>query len=174
MRRKANSDSRTGLPSDASLPCPQNSLASFCVVDFNGLQQVLDGPPGDATRRPSTFLLIPVGYNRQGFAFGRATAQADGRGAATTKSAPIDLLKVLSLPRSWTAALRTQAGSPVRMTRIRETALHAISITDRLHRIVRAFPAPAGIVNVIFSGRSGMARPAESRRAGRHCRRAKK
>jgi hypothetical protein len=31
--------------------------------------QVLDGPPGVAIRRPSTFLLIPVGYHRQGFAF---------------------------------------------------------------------------------------------------------
>jgi hypothetical protein len=30
--------------------------------------QVLDGPPGDATRRSSSFLLIPVGSNRQGFA----------------------------------------------------------------------------------------------------------
>jgi hypothetical protein len=32
-------------------------------------KQVLDGPPGDATRRLSSFLLIPVGYNRQGFAY---------------------------------------------------------------------------------------------------------
>ena len=32
-------------------------------------EQVLDGPPGDATRRLSSFLLIPVGYNRQGFAY---------------------------------------------------------------------------------------------------------
>jgi hypothetical protein len=31
--------------------------------------QVLDGPPGDAARRLSTFLLIPVGSHRQGFAF---------------------------------------------------------------------------------------------------------
>jgi hypothetical protein len=31
--------------------------------------QVLDGPPGDATRRLSSFLLIPVGHNRQGFAY---------------------------------------------------------------------------------------------------------
>jgi hypothetical protein len=31
--------------------------------------QVLDGPPGDTTRRLSSFLLIPVGYNRQGFAY---------------------------------------------------------------------------------------------------------
>jgi hypothetical protein len=33
--------------------------------------QVLDGPPGIAIRRPSTFLLIPVGQHRRGFAFGR-------------------------------------------------------------------------------------------------------
>src|ERR1035438_2802682 len=32
--------------------------------------QVLDGPPGEATRRLSTFLLIPVGSSRQGFAYG--------------------------------------------------------------------------------------------------------
>jgi hypothetical protein len=31
--------------------------------------QVHDGPPGVATRRPSSFLLIPVGSRRQGFAF---------------------------------------------------------------------------------------------------------
>jgi hypothetical protein len=31
--------------------------------------QVHDGPPGVATRRPSSFLLIPAGSNRQGFAF---------------------------------------------------------------------------------------------------------
>jgi hypothetical protein len=31
--------------------------------------QVLDGPPGDVARRLSSFLLIPVGSNRQGFAF---------------------------------------------------------------------------------------------------------
>jgi hypothetical protein len=31
--------------------------------------QVLDGPPGDTTRRLSSFLLIPVGFNRQGFAY---------------------------------------------------------------------------------------------------------
>jgi hypothetical protein len=31
--------------------------------------QVLDGPPGFTTRRLSSFLLIPVGINRQGFAF---------------------------------------------------------------------------------------------------------
>ena len=31
--------------------------------------QVLDGPPGDTARRLSSFLLIPVGFNRQGFAF---------------------------------------------------------------------------------------------------------
>jgi hypothetical protein len=31
--------------------------------------QVLDGPPGITARRLSTFLLIPVGFNRQGFAF---------------------------------------------------------------------------------------------------------
>jgi hypothetical protein len=31
-------------------------------------RQVLDGPPGDATRRLSSFLLIPVGFHRQGFA----------------------------------------------------------------------------------------------------------
>jgi hypothetical protein len=37
--------------------------------------QVLDGPPGDATRRLSTFLLIPVGFNRQGFAYGAANFQ---------------------------------------------------------------------------------------------------
>jgi hypothetical protein len=32
-------------------------------------RQVLDGPPGDITRRLSSFLLIHVGFNRQGFAF---------------------------------------------------------------------------------------------------------
>jgi hypothetical protein len=32
------------------------------------LAQVLDGPPGFTTRRLSSFLLIPVGINRQGFA----------------------------------------------------------------------------------------------------------
>ena len=32
-------------------------------------EQVLDGPPGDTTHRLSSFLLIPVGYNRQGFAY---------------------------------------------------------------------------------------------------------
>jgi hypothetical protein len=37
--------------------------------------QVLDGPPGDATRRLSTFLLIPVGFNRQGFAYVAAKFQ---------------------------------------------------------------------------------------------------
>jgi hypothetical protein len=31
--------------------------------------QVLDGPPGFTTRRLSSFLLIPVGIHRQGFAF---------------------------------------------------------------------------------------------------------
>jgi hypothetical protein len=31
--------------------------------------QVLDGPPGFTTRRLSSFLLIPVGTHRQGFAF---------------------------------------------------------------------------------------------------------
>jgi hypothetical protein len=31
--------------------------------------QVLDGPPGFTARRLSSFLLIPVGTNRQGFAF---------------------------------------------------------------------------------------------------------
>jgi hypothetical protein len=31
--------------------------------------QILDGPPDDIIRRLSSFLLIPVGYNRQGFAF---------------------------------------------------------------------------------------------------------
>jgi hypothetical protein len=38
--------------------------------------QVLDGPPGDITRRPLTFLLIPVGYHRQGFAFGALNENA--------------------------------------------------------------------------------------------------
>jgi len=33
------------------------------------MEQVLDRPPGNTTRRPSSFLLIPVGYNRQGFAY---------------------------------------------------------------------------------------------------------
>jgi hypothetical protein len=33
--------------------------------------QVLDGPPCGNTRRPSTFLLIPVGSHRQGFAYRR-------------------------------------------------------------------------------------------------------
>jgi len=32
------------------------------------LAQVLDGPPGFTTRRLSSFLLIPVGTHRQGFA----------------------------------------------------------------------------------------------------------
>ena len=33
-------------------------------------EQILDAPPGDTTRgRPSSFLLIPVGHNRQGFAY---------------------------------------------------------------------------------------------------------
>jgi phasin len=32
--------------------------------------QVHDGPPGVTTRRPSSFLLIPVGHHRQGFAYG--------------------------------------------------------------------------------------------------------
>jgi hypothetical protein len=32
--------------------------------------QVHDGPPGATTRRLSSFLLIPVGYRRQGFAYG--------------------------------------------------------------------------------------------------------
>jgi hypothetical protein len=32
--------------------------------------QVHDGPPGVDTRRLSSFLLIPVGYHRQGFAYG--------------------------------------------------------------------------------------------------------
>src|SRR4051794_1632610 len=32
--------------------------------------QVLDGPPGGHIRRPSSFLLIPVGSHRQGFACG--------------------------------------------------------------------------------------------------------
>jgi hypothetical protein len=31
--------------------------------------QVLDGPPGELIRRLSSFLLIPVGHHRQGFAF---------------------------------------------------------------------------------------------------------
>jgi hypothetical protein len=31
--------------------------------------QVLDGPPGATTRRLSSFLQIPVGQHRQGFAF---------------------------------------------------------------------------------------------------------
>jgi hypothetical protein len=31
--------------------------------------QVHDGPPGATTRRLSSFLLIPVGYRRQGFAY---------------------------------------------------------------------------------------------------------
>jgi hypothetical protein len=39
--------------------------------------QVLDGPPGDATRRLSTFLLIPVGFNWQGFAYGPLTDRSD-------------------------------------------------------------------------------------------------
>jgi hypothetical protein len=40
-------------------------LASWTLI----AEQVLDGPPGDVIRRLSSFLLIPVGYNRQGFAF---------------------------------------------------------------------------------------------------------
>jgi hypothetical protein len=42
------------------------------VGSRRGLQfglQVLDGPPGVAIRRLSTFLLIPVGQHRRGFAF---------------------------------------------------------------------------------------------------------
>jgi hypothetical protein len=39
------------------------------------IAQVLDGPPGDAIRRLSTFLLIPVGSNRQGFAYVAANFQ---------------------------------------------------------------------------------------------------
>jgi hypothetical protein len=34
------------------------------------VRQVHDGPPGATTRRLSSFLLIPVGYHRQGFAYG--------------------------------------------------------------------------------------------------------
>jgi hypothetical protein len=41
--------------------------------------QVLDGPPGVTTRRLSSFLLIPVGYHRQGFASVRR-ADAGHRG----------------------------------------------------------------------------------------------
>jgi hypothetical protein len=37
--------------------------------------QILDGPPGFITRRPSTFMLIPVGMNRQGFAVWSAHLQ---------------------------------------------------------------------------------------------------
>jgi hypothetical protein len=33
------------------------------------MRQVLDGPPGVINRRLSTFLLIPVGLHRRGFAF---------------------------------------------------------------------------------------------------------
>src|SRR5215471_17979594 len=36
--------------------------------------QVHDGPPGGNSRRPSSFLLIPVGASRQGFAFSWAPA----------------------------------------------------------------------------------------------------
>jgi hypothetical protein len=32
-------------------------------------EQALDGPPDAIIRRLSSFLLIPVGFNRQGFAF---------------------------------------------------------------------------------------------------------
>ena len=39
------------------------------------MAQVLDGPPGEAIRRLSTFLLIPVGFNRQGFAYVAANFQ---------------------------------------------------------------------------------------------------
>ena len=43
-----------------------------CVSERGRIQfglQVLDGPPGLAVRRLSTFLLIPVGQHRRGFAF---------------------------------------------------------------------------------------------------------
>jgi hypothetical protein len=36
------------------------------------IAQVLDGPPVFTSRRLSTFLLIPVGFHRQGFAFCRS------------------------------------------------------------------------------------------------------
>jgi hypothetical protein len=41
--------------------------------------QVLDGPPGFTARRLSSFLLIPVGINRQGFAFLRSAERRDFR-----------------------------------------------------------------------------------------------
>ena len=36
------------------------------------MRQVLDGPPDVVIRRLSTFLLIPVGLHRRGFAFYRS------------------------------------------------------------------------------------------------------
>ena len=45
---------------------------SACWISIAG--QVLDGPPGEVIRRLSTFLLIPAGYNRQGFEYRRRSA----------------------------------------------------------------------------------------------------
>jgi hypothetical protein len=49
--------------------CPQKRVLHGFTSWISITEQVLDGPPGDATRRLSSFLLIPVGYNRQGFAY---------------------------------------------------------------------------------------------------------
>jgi hypothetical protein len=40
--------------------------------------QVLDGPPGDATRRPSSFLLIPVGSKPAGICLNRLAHESLG------------------------------------------------------------------------------------------------
>jgi hypothetical protein len=67
----------TGERGIKSLSCivPWNSFAAHKLI-LRGFSrwtsiaaQVLDGPPGFTARRLSSFLLIPVGINRQGFAF---------------------------------------------------------------------------------------------------------
>jgi hypothetical protein len=47
--------------------CPEITWHGF-TSRMSIAKQVFDGPPGDTVRRRSSFLLIPVGYPRQGFA----------------------------------------------------------------------------------------------------------
>jgi hypothetical protein len=68
MRRSPNPDCPRSALARREIHCPQNSLAWARAVDFNFIRRSLTGHRATACR-PSTFLLIPVGYGRQGFAF---------------------------------------------------------------------------------------------------------